>query len=325
MKTKDKYVEKAKKIKNILNDLNIKIKHAQSLELIARYEENQTWNSLSSKIERNDQDFKNQMEYYQDSIKKSLFKDHINLGILKEKGYWLKKNFGVEPNALFVGHLGSGKSYAMKISIHFFLLNNPNSKVLLFDNHHRLNDFKIFKNCKNVNFLRDPNSLSMILNQLNKELKLRSQSDLQKNGVLNKIILVIENFDKLLADPRFSETDSSNLVKIIRVGRAMGIWVIASSSKASKTELPSKLCNGLTNKIIFKTDIVTSTYLTGNDNASKIKNTGEAWSDYGFVQFPLFEDSFLENLLKKLKNNYNKKGYLVENMEEIFDLMEKIN
>src|SRR5690606_23721449 len=66
---------------------------------------------------------------YLSDLEEGRFRDQWNLGVSEEKK-WLLKNFAVEPNAAFIGAMGSGKSVAANFTILTWLLANSDQTIV---------------------------------------------------------------------------------------------------------------------------------------------------------------------------------------------------
>jgi hypothetical protein len=87
----------------------------------------------------------------------------------------------------------------------------------------------------------------------------------------------------------------------MRVGRSLGVWVLAISQKATNSDIPSEIVPNFTQKQVFRVSRAESAYILGDTKAADIRSTekGRCETDYGPMQFPQFSSEDQRELIKK--------------------------
>jgi len=266
-------------------------------------------------------------------FKEGAFKDLFVLGISEtNQGSWLKKNFTKEPNALYVGSMGSGKSVAASFTTLTWMLGN-NDKTMLFviDTLKGANDYQALFPLPNVyEVLSSEEKVHRVIDlvydemmrrkELFNELKAESIDVYEKKAKrakwkkqkIARIIMLFEefhtippaiNYDK---DYKKLNTTAKKFHEIMKVGRSLGIWVIACTQKGTSSDVPTEIVNNFTQKQIFKVNQVEATFLLNNVAPAKLKSSqkGRCYTDYGAVQFPYIPINTQKYLIEEyVKNN----------------------
>jgi DNA segregation ATPase FtsK/SpoIIIE-like protein len=317
MKSAQTIKNKAKKMIKISKDLGCDIKLGHMLEILSRYECNQSWNVVSSKSS-NPKDV--DIESLINNLDK--FKDKFFLGI-QENNEPLVKNFMIEPNALFAGSLGGGKSNSIRVTLLLWLLANKNkSKVYIVDLIKGSHDFQDFLDLDSCKAIIKQNKFKDLIDNLYQDIKERSDllKDNNVNNIteyetltgkkLNRNVLVLKEFHSILVQVSFNnnvelkETTAYKMNYLIRNGRALGFWFISSTQRSTESDIPERLLANFCNKQAFKISSTESKYIIGNENASKLTNSdiGSCYTDFGKVRFPKLNDDKLKQIIRdKLK------------------------
>lgn len=273
-------------------------------------------------------------EKYTQDLDNGVFRDKFCLGVSEENnGKWHLKNFQNEPNAIFVGSMGSGKSQAGKFSLLTWLLAN-NDKTLCFivDPLKAAQDYKVLFPFENVyTILSSSDGIHKLMELLYDESKERSklfseneseslsEYEHRTQQALARIIVMFEefhavpniiNFDK---EYKTEGTSANKFFTLMKIGRAQGIWFMACSQKATKSDVPSEIVTGFTQKQIFKVSQAESSYWLGHPQASRLqtKFKGRCYVEGIMptqVQFPWLGDdldSTTEKLIEKYVKPYN--------------------
>jgi hypothetical protein len=75
----------------------------------------------------------------------------------------------------------------------------------------------------------------------------------------------------------------------MRIGRTLGMWVMAASQKLTKSDIPPEIVPNFTQKQVFRISRVDSAYILGDSKAAEIRSDQKSRceTDYCPVQFPL--------------------------------------
>lgn len=250
------------------------------------------------------------------------FRDKFNFGVCdKEGGQWLLQDFVQSPNALYVGGMGSGKSVSCRFTVLTWLLaNSDKTIVFIVDTLKGAQDYKNFFQLSQVYEVVDSvDGLFRVIemafdemmarNRLFKEVGVESIATYEQKTKkkMNRIILLMEEFHSIPnislefdKNYKIEGTHAQKFHTIMRVGRAMGVWVVACTQKSTSSDIPSQMVNNFTNKNIFKVSKGESNYVLGNDKASSIRNIqkGRCFTEQGEVQFPFVDEPTIKALLK---------------------------
>lgn len=267
--------------------------------------------------------------YIQD-LNSQKFRDVFNLGVSEDKGgSWLLKNFSKEPNAIFVGAMGSGKSVAANFSVLTWMLANSDQTILfLADTLKGANDYqalfdypqvyKVFNSEVGIHRVIDliydeTMARKEAFNEINAESIEEYEKKMKKitgdpNYRLSRIILMMEefhaipynilNFDKDFKTPN---TSAFKFHQITRIGRTYGSWLVACSQKGTKSDVPPEVIPNFTQKQIFKVNRNEASYFLSDTRASELRSDqkGRCFTDFGEVQFPFININSQRKLLEK--------------------------
>jgi hypothetical protein len=247
-------------------------------------------------------DFFKQLAY----TNQSPYKHFFNLGYLKptisNNGGWLFKDFATQPNALFLGQMGSGKSSAMISTFtQHFLLNSNNGLFFVIDPLNQTpegSDLFTLLHYPNVfHYFGEEDTILSWINLIYDEMIFRIESlknkEIENISLFPQITIAIErfytlpemlNFDKDFQDPK---TLAYKFLQIMKQGKNADIFVLAATSKASSIDLPLQLLETFHNRLVFKTSRVESCYLLGKSDAADLTNDhrGLCYFNDGLVQF----------------------------------------
>jgi hypothetical protein len=261
---------------------------------------------------------------YIHDMDEGIFRDKMCLGICEANGgSYLLKDFTIEPNALFVGSMGSGKSVAANFSITTWMCANSDQTILfLVDAVKGANDYKaLFEYPEHVyQILNSEQKILRVIDLIYDEAMARKEKFTQYKAEsitayekitktkVAKIILMMEefhsipytimNFDR---DFKTAQTTANKFHTLMRIGRAYGIWVMAASQKSTKSDIPSEIVPNFTQKQIFRVSRAEAAYILGDTKAADIRTTqkGRCQTEYGSVQFPFMPVDTQVKLLKK--------------------------
>jgi hypothetical protein len=255
-----------------------------------------------------------------------VFREKMCLGICEQNGgTYLLKQFSIEPNALYVGAMGSGKSVAACFSLVTWMLSNSDQTLLfIVDAVKGANDYRsLFK-------YQDTNQVFPVLSsevgihrvidliydeamarrELFNSVKAESIHSYEKitGKKIARIILMFEEFHSIPyaimnfeRDFKVPLTTANKFHTIMRIGRTMGTWVMAASQKSTKSDIPSEIVPNFTQKQIFRVSRAEAQYILGDSKAADIRSDqkGRCETDYGSVQFPFMPVETQERLLDK--------------------------
>lgn len=274
------------------------------------------------------------LEKYMRDLESNEFKDLFCLGISeKNQGTWLKKEFTKEPNALYVGSMGSGKSVAATFTtITWMLANNDKTILFIIDPLKGASDYQALFGQPNVYEVFGSKEkihrvIDLVYDELMKreeefrKLKAENIDTYEKKARMQKlehskiarIILLMEEFHAIPPEIEYDRnykkknTTAQKFHQIMKVGRSQGIWVIACSQRGTNSDVPTTIVNNFTQKQIFKVNQVEATYLISNTAPSKLTSNqkGRCYTDYGAVQFPYIPIDTQKELIKKYLKPYN--------------------
>lgn len=257
------------------------------------------------------------------------FRDYWNLGVSEQKK-WLRKSFSSEPNAIFIGAMGSGKSVAANFTILTWMLANSDQTVLFIaDTLKGANDYQaLFDYDQVFPVLSSEAGIHRVIDLMYDEAMARREAfnEVQAENIheyekkirkktsnpdfkLARCVLLIEefhaipynilNFDK---DFKIPNTSAFKFHQIMRIGRSMGTWVIACSQKGTKSDVPSEIIPNFTQKQIFRVNRNEASYFLSDTKAAEIRTDqkGRCETDYGSIQFPYVPMATQRKLLKKI-------------------------
>lgn len=268
------------------------------------------------------------MKRWLDDLNNNKFRDLWNLGILESKK-WNLRAFSSEPNAIFIGAMGSGKSVAANFSVLTWMLANSDQTVLFIaDTLKGANDYQaLFDYDQVYPVLSSEAGIHRVIDLMYDEAMARREAfnEVQAESIheyekkirkktgnpdfkLARCVLLIEefhaipynilNFDK---DFKIPNTSAFKFHQIMRIGRSMGTWVVACSQKGTKSDVPSEIIPNFTQKQIFRVNRNEASYFLSDTKAAEIRSDqkGRCETDYGSVQFPYVPLVTQKKLLKK--------------------------
>lgn len=263
---------------------------------------------------------------YLRDLGEGVFREKMCLGICEQNGgTYLLKQFSIEPNALYVGAMGSGKSVAACFSLVTWMLSNSDQTLLfIVDAVKGANDYRsLFK-------YQDTNQVFPVLSSevgIHRVIDLIYDEAMARRELFNsvkaesihayekatgkkiaRIILMFEEFHSIPyaimnfeRDFKVPLTTANKFHTIMRIGRTMGTWVMAASQKSTKSDIPSEIVPNFTQKQIFRVSRAEAQYILGDSKAADIRSDqkGRCETDYGSVQFPFMPVETQEKLLDK--------------------------
>lgn len=254
-------------------------------------------------------------------MESGMFRDVFNLGVNdRNGGEWLLKDFSKEPNALYVGAMGSGKSVSASFTTSvWFAANSDQTIMFIIDPMKGANDYiALFPDHPNQKYSQiypiisdggiDPaegirrvidliHSEAMARMELFNKHKATSIRDYEsKTGnKMARIVVLFEEFHSIPyaimefdKDYKTKNTIANKFHVLMRIGRTMGCWFIAASQKSTKSDIPSEIVPNFTQKQIFKVSQGEANYVLGDSRPSQLNSSqkGRCYTDFGAVQFP---------------------------------------
>lgn len=336
-----------KKAQALFKEQGYEIKVGQLYEIFAKLAGEESWNVASAKkvsfqekiltpltnLNQSQVDLK---KIYEKEFLKPL-DNEVLLGYLIEQQKIVRKSLMDEPNSLFVGSLGSGKSTAMVSTVLSFIKQNPTSLVFIVDLIKGAKDFNpLFKLDKVIPVLDSPQKLYNVIDLLFDELYSRMKefkkveasniNDFEEKtkSKMDRCMLVIEEFHSipyqhLYFDKNYKtpNTAAYKFHQLMRMGRSVGIWITAATSRATRTEVPAELIPNFSHKQVFRVSSAESSYLLGHTKASDltVQEQGVCETEEGKVAFPFYSPEELKEMVKHINSSDFKCEYI--NMELI--------
>lgn len=259
-------------------------------------------------------------ERYVIDIMQGKFKNKVNLGVCEIDGMsWLLKDFEKEPNALYVGVMGSGKSESCKFSLITWLLsNNDITTMFLVDVKKGAQDYGIIHSLNNVYLADSEVALFKVIDLLYDEYNEReklfktvgansvSAYEALTNSKMDRVLTMMEEFHAipnviLEYESNFQKkgTPANKFHELMRLGRSHGIWFFGCSQKSTKSDVPSQMQGNFTQKMMFKVSKAEANYMINTDAPAKILSDqkGRCFNELGEVQFPYLQDKDIQILM----------------------------
>ena len=275
----------------------------------------------------------NVKQYIKD-IKNDTYRDKFNLGLTDQKKLNFR-DFTREPNAIYLGSMGSGKSVAANFTALTWMLANSDQTIMfIVDTVKGAADYQALFECDQVfPVLNSDEKVHRVIDLIYDEAMARREefSKVQAESIteyerktgqkIARIVLLMEefhsipynvlNFDK---DYKIPMTSANKFHTIMRIGRSMGTWVIACSQKGTKSDIPSEIVPNFTQKQIFRVSKAEAAYFLNDTKAAEItsEQKGRCFTDYGEVQFPFIPIPSQKVLVKEFVKPLNSKCFYMD-------------
>lgn len=280
---------------------------------------------LLAKIEEE----KTDVNAYLAAIESGQLKDKVCYGIAEDKRGFLTVDPVLQPGALYIGGMGSGKSIAARFTLLTRLFSNSEQDVyILVDALKGMTDYAcVFPLKENVaTALNDPAKIIPVIDMLHSEMMERKNAfsrvnanhiysyekimrEKDPNYKLARIFLFVEEFHAIPNSEqiKFSykvDTPGSTAFKlkeIMATGRSYGITMTAMSQRATADDFPSTLKRGITQLMAFRVNNPGDAAAANLPQAADIRmdQRGRCVYEGGFIQFPWLPDEAAENLIKR--------------------------
>lgn len=334
--------------KTILEKQGYKVKTGHLYELFSKLVGESSWNVAKAK----NSNFEKVLNFFKEEIppapnnnsklnikdlekliQEGLLKDKFLMGQINESGQLLVKDFFTEPNALFAGSMGSGKTIALMTMISTWLMgNSENSQLFIVDTLKGAMDYKNLFQFKQVHQIDTQDKINHLIDLLYDEAMARKEEltsvqaanikdyELKKGKTISRCLVVFEEFHSipygsLDFDNQYKVQGSSanKLHTLFRIGRSLGIWFLMATQKATASDIPPSLIANAVNKMVFRISKAESSYLLGNIKAGELtaSDRGVAESDWGKIVFSYFSPEDLNKLLLKYVKNLEVEGLVI--------------
>lgn len=262
------------------------------------------------------------IDRYIRDLESGVFNDKFNLGVSGLTKSFVLKNFFNEPNALFVGGMGSGKTVSARFSLTTWMLaNSHKTEMFIIDVIKGAQDYKdLFEYPQVHQVTTGGDGVIKVLDLMFDEALARTTLFL-KEGVphlmayeqktkkeMTRYVVVMEefhaipfailNFDK---EYKIEGTPAYKFHTLMRTGRAIGIWFVACTQRSLSSDVPKEMVANFTQKQMFRVTKGEAMYVLGNDSAARLRTdqAGRCFTESGEVQFPWMQEPTVERLLKK--------------------------
>lgn len=345
----DKNKQIVEQAKDILEKQGYKVKTGHLYELFSKLAGESSWNVASAKqtnFEKVLTFFKEVLPTAKPSnskltikdlekiVKEGLLKDKFLMGQMSDTGELFSKDFLKEPNALFAGSMGSGKTVALMMTISTWMMaNSDNTQLFIVDMLKGANDYQNLFGFKQVHpVVGSREKLLNLIDMLYDEAMARRDelNSVQAESIqdyesktgkkLSRCVVVFEEFHAI----PYGELDFHNQYKIqgtpanklhvlYRIGRSYGIWFLMATQKATKSDIPPELIANAVTKLAFRMSKAESAYLIGSTKAGELTalERGVAESDWGKIAFSYWSPEELKVLLLKYVNDTEVEGLVI--------------
>ena len=268
------------------------------------------------------------LDRYVRAIESGEFRDLFNLGVCETGGgTWLLKDFTQEPNALFVGSMGSGKSYAACFTMATWLMANSDKTILFIaDAVKGANDYSMLAAYEQVYMITGDGGrnaqvlIERVIDMVFSEAMARKDKFNEHQAIsvvdyeaktgkqMARIVIMLEEFHSIPYqmfefERNFKKphTIANKFHQLMRIGRSYGIFICAASQKSTKSDVPPEVVPNFTQKQIFKVSLGEAQYVLGRGDPAHLTSAqkGRCYTEYGAVQFPYLPKETQGVLLKR--------------------------
>lgn len=254
---------------------------------------------------------------YMSDLDSGIFRDRFCLGVIEsDGGKWLLKDFVQEPNALFVGAMGSGKSYGAAFTATTWMAANSDQTIMFVcdvlkgaADYAPLFQLPQVYTAVNEKGFDSEEGVRRVIDLVYSEAMARQElfNEVQAPNItayeaktgkkMARIVVLIEEFhavpNKVFEfDKNYKKkyTVAEKFFTMMKVGRSQGVWFIAASQRSTKSDVPTEIKDNFVNKQMFKVSLGEASYVLGDARPSQLKGSqkGRCYTDFGAVQFPAF-------------------------------------
>jgi len=283
---------------------------------------------LIAKVEDEEGSF----ETYVKAIENGKFRNMMFYGVGERQRGFVFTDPTLNPGALYIGGMGSGKSIAMRTTLVTHMCTNSQDTIyILMDPLKGMTDYaQLFDYKKNVAVsLNDPAKIVPVIDMIHKECMARkkrfSEGDIQASNIhqynkimrkrdpnykgLASIILCIEEFHAIPSAPQVKfhmnvdrhGSTAYKMKELLRVGRSYGISMMAATQRATTDDVPSTLKAGLSQTMAFRVNSPGDATAANLPEAASISKNqkGRCITQEGYIQFPYIDNDTAQELLDK--------------------------
>lgn len=247
-------------------------------------------------------------------------------------------DMNVYPHLLIAGINGSGKTRGLYAILTNLLHNHTSEEIEVYMSQIGKTDLLIYRDCPQVRkFARSPEDSLKMYRFLYGEMKSREKAieGLMKQGIYNiedynkrfkeamrYIYVVSDEFSLYMPDATDSKGEKDlkeecldTLKKLIKLGRAYGIFVIMSLQKTTNDQMPQLLKSQVNCKMTFRqTDVYSSRNVIDNDDALTLqKREAILISDRRYrIKTPFIDDMLIKKYLLNAPGSAEERKSVVE-------------
>lgn len=230
-------------------------------------------------------------------------------------GNWIIYDALSEPNCLISGEPGAGKSTQIRSILTTLIQQKKPEELQIYLGDLKLSEFFLFKGVKHVKSVCVyPEDMARMLTFLHGEVKRRGEllnkykvthiTKLPQSAKVPFILLCIDEIVMIMDDVNMKK----QLVQIVALGRALGIFCILSLQRPSHDILDTKIRGLLTVRMGFRTTDYSNAKIIGTPGSDKIsKDTPGRFiikrDELTELQAPLLTEDAAEKILEKYRTD----------------------
>jgi S-DNA-T family DNA segregation ATPase FtsK/SpoIIIE len=192
-------------------------------------------------------------------------------------GNWMVYNAMTEPNCLISGEPGAGKSTQLRSILATLIQHKTPGELEIYLGDLKMSEFFLFKGVKHVKSVCVyPEDMARMLNHLHNEMKRRGEllnkykvthvTKLPQTVKVPFILLCIDEFVMIMDDREMKK----QIVQLVALGRALGIYCILSLQRPSHDILDTKIRGLLTVRMGFRTTDFSNSKIIGTPGSERI-------------------------------------------------------
>jgi S-DNA-T family DNA segregation ATPase FtsK/SpoIIIE len=228
-------------------------------------------------------------------------------------GKWMVYDAIIEPNCLVSGEPGAGKSTQLRSILSTLIQHKSPDELHIYLGDLKMSEFFLFKDVKHVKSVCVyPEDMAKMLKHIHGELKRRGEL-LNKHRVTHItkvpektpfILLAIDEIVMIMDDKEMKK----QIVQIVSLGRALGIYCILSLQRPSHDILDTKIRSLLTVRQGFRTTDASNSKIIGTPGSERIsKETPGRFlikrDEISELQAPYLTEEKAEEILAKYRTD----------------------